>query len=112
MLFPNRHDADLLRRKPEGETSLEVLDDNADKTLQGAIDGTVQYHRHLLLSLRILEGTAEVMRKLEIQLYRSALPLSSEGILNLEVNLRAVKSTVSLIDFETAFSIRLGKNLL
>ena len=33
MLFPNRHNPYLLGGEPEGEASLEVLNDNSDKTL-------------------------------------------------------------------------------
>ena len=52
------------------------------------------------------------MRKLEVKLDGSALPFSSESILNLQVNLRTIEGTVSLVDFKTALSVLVGQNLL
>ena len=112
MLLPDRYDSHLLRRKPEGETSLKVLYNNPDESFQGAINCTVQHNRHLLLALRILEGTTEVVRKLEVKLYCSALPLSSESILYLQVDFRTIEGTITLIDFKTAFPVFIGQNLL
>ena len=52
------------------------------------------------------------MRELEVKLDGSTLPFSSESVLNLQVNLRTVECTVSLIDFKAALSILVGQNLL
>ena len=52
------------------------------------------------------------MRELEVQLNGSALPLSSERVLNLEIDFRSVESTVSLVDFESALAVLVGENLL
>ena len=52
------------------------------------------------------------MRKLEVQLNGSALPLSAECVLNLQVNLRTVESAVALVDFKAAFTVLVGENLL
>ena len=112
MFLANRHNADLRGREPERENTLEVLDDDADKALQRAVNCAVNDDRHRRGTVCRLIAEAEVMRKLEVQLNRSALPLSAERILNLQVDLRSVESAVALVDFKAAFTVLVGENLL
>ena len=94
----DRHDGDLIGREPEGERTLEVLDDDADEALEGAVDGAVDDDGHLDAALLGLIGQAEIVGQLEVQLDGAALPFAAQRVLDLEVDLRAIEGAVALVD--------------
>ena len=112
VLSADRDYSDLIRGHPEGEYALEVLDDNTEETLDGSEDRAVNDDRYLLRT--ILSGVLEVKvsGKLEVELDRAALPLSSERVLDLQVDLGAVESAVAFVDLVAALAVFLVKDLL
>ena len=74
-----------------------MLDQNTDKTLDGSKSNTVDHDRTMFLAVSTNIFTIKTERKLEIKLDSTTLPGSSDGVLKMEVNLRSVERSVSLI---------------
>ena len=106
------NESNLIRRHPEGECALVVLDQNTHETLDRSEDCTMQYNGLLETAFPILVGQTEVMRKLEVELYGTALPFTSKSILDLKVDLRAIECAVAFIYFVTALTVTLVEDLL
>mmetsp|Transcript_242 Transcript_242/g.520 ORF Transcript_242/g.520 Transcript_242/m.520 type:complete len:650 (-) Transcript_242:126-2075(-) len=90
----------LDRRDPEGEVSGGRLDQHAEEALERAEDGAVQHDWLVLLAVgaRVLE--AEALGQVEVRLDRRALPQPADGVLDLDVDLRAVEGAAALVDAE------------
>ena len=112
MFRTDRNHRYLIRTCPEREASLEVFDHDTYEALHGSEDGTVNHDR--LLQCSVLCGVlhVEVQRQLEVKLDRAHLPFSSQRVLHLQVNLRAVESTVAFIDLKVSFPVFLEQNCL
>ena len=52
------------------------------------------------------------MRKLEVKLDGTALPLSSKSILDLKIDLRSVECTISFINLISALAVFIVENFL
>ena len=76
-----------------------MLCDYADESFDRAEYNAVNHNRGMLLSVRTCIFKVESSRELIVKLNRAALPGSAEGILNMEVKLRTIESTVSRIQF-------------
>ena len=105
VLCTDRHDAHLHRRQPEGEGALEVLDQDTDETLHGTEDGSVQHNRSLLGAVLRHILQIEVQRQLEVKLNGTHLPLSSQRIPHLQVDLRPVECAVAFIHLVVALAV-------
>lgn len=75
-----------------------MLDKDTDETLNGAEAYAVNHNRTLLAA--VLCGVLQVksLRHLEVKLDGTALPGSSQGVSQVEVNLGAVECAVAFID--------------
>ncbi len=93
----NRKHLHLYRSKPCWECTCKMLDQNTDKTLDGSKSNTVDHDRTMFLAVSTNIFTIKTERKLEIKLDSTTLPGSSDGVLKMEVNLRSVERSVSLI---------------
>src|SRR5436853_2356532 len=83
----------LFRSRPR-----EVLDQEADEPLQRAEDRAVDHDRSMrpVVLTRVLES--EALGLLEIELDRGALPLSADGVVELDVDFRSVERPPALVD--------------
>ena len=97
MLVRNRQYFHLYRREPGREGSCEVLDQNTDKSFNGPEYYPVNHNRSVFLSVSTCILQIKTQGKLEIELDGSALPCPSFRVFQMEVNLRAVESTVAFI---------------
>ena len=75
-----------------------MLDQDTDETLDGTEAYAVDHDRSVLLTVSADVLKLETLRKLEVKLDRTALPCSADRIYQMEVDLRAVESTVAFID--------------
>ena len=112
MFRTDRNHRYLIRTCPEREASLEVFDHDTYETLHGSEDSTVNHNRLFQCSVLCSVLHVEVQRQLEVKLDRAHLPFSSQRVLHLQVNLRAVESTVAFIDLKVSFPVFLKQNCL
>ena len=75
-----------------------MLDEDAEEALDGAEDGAVQHPGGLLGVVLGAVGQPEAHGHVEVDLHRGALPSAPDGVLHLDVDLRAVEGTVALVD--------------
>ena len=75
-----------------------MLDQNRDESLEAPKNGAVDQHRAMFGIIRTDVLQIEVLRLLIIQLNRRALPVSANGVSNVEVNFRPVKRAVFLVE--------------
>mmetsp|Transcript_36658 Transcript_36658/g.109471 ORF Transcript_36658/g.109471 Transcript_36658/m.109471 type:complete len:391 (-) Transcript_36658:844-2016(-) len=100
----HRHDHALTGREPERPLPTEVLAEDASHALHGAQDGTMQDHgpreaaRQVGLRALSLVAEVEAQGQLEVELNGPALVPTAQGVLQLDVDLRAVERPVPLID--------------
>jgi len=89
----------LDRCEPERERPREVLDEDADEPFEGAVDGPVDGDGSLrlavLVDVREIEPLGEHR---EVGLDGRHLPLASEGIVDVDVDLRRVEGPVLGLD--------------
>ena len=112
MLLADRNNADLSSGHPERESAFVVLDQDTHKSLEGSENRAVDNDRLLLEAVAVAVCKTEVMRQLEVELYSAALPLASERVLDLEVDLRTVECAVALVDLVVAFTVLVVQNAL
>ena len=112
MLRSDRYYSYLIRVEPERECALEMLCNDADETLERTEDSSVDNDRHLLSAVLVDICELKVMRELEVELYCTALPLTSKSILDLKVDLRAVERAVAFVDLVIAITILLVQDSL
>lgn len=89
---------DLHGGEPGGELARKVLDQNTDEALDGAKAHAVQHDGALLGSVGVHVLQVKVERHLEVKLHGTALPGTSERVLQVEVDLGAVEGAVALVD--------------
>ena len=95
VLCADGNDTHLIRGEPEGERTLKVLDQDADKALQGTEQSAVNDHGNSLGAVAGGVGQFKVSGQLEVELDSAALPLAAQGILDLQVDLGTVESAVA-----------------
>ena len=88
----------LHRSQPERERAGKVLGEDADEALDGAEHHAVDHHRAMLLAVRPDVGKVKALGQVHVQLDGAALPGAADGILEVEVDLRAVEGAVALVD--------------
>src|SRR5699024_8493396 len=93
----NRKHFYLNRSQPGRERSCEMLDQDTDETLDGTERHAMDHDRTMFLSVCSCVLQLKPQRKLEIQLDGSALPGSSDGVLQMEVDLRSVECSVTFV---------------
>ena len=82
-----------------------MLDEDSNKPLNGTECNPVDHDGAVFVSVSPDVFQIKAQRKLEIQLDGSALPGSSQGVFQVEVNLRSVESAVSFVDHIRKFQI-------
>src|SRR5437016_8621644 len=90
--FAYRDHRDLLPVEPQREVPGVVLDQTADKTLEAAKEHAVDHDRALALALLVHERDVEPLGQVEVDLDRRSLPLASDRIFHLDVDLRRVEN--------------------
>mmetsp|Transcript_7151 Transcript_7151/g.16374 ORF Transcript_7151/g.16374 Transcript_7151/m.16374 type:complete len:259 (-) Transcript_7151:1466-2242(-) len=90
-------EAELLGCEPEGEVPGVVLNKDAKEAFHRAKDGTVNHDGPLarLVGPHVLE--AKPLREIEVALHGGALPHPPDSILDLDIDLGAVKGPPSLV---------------
>ena len=89
---------DLHGSQPGGELARKVLNQNTDEALDGAKAHAMQHDGALLGAVGVHVLQIKVERHLEVELDGTALPGTTERVLQVEVDLGAVESAVALID--------------
>ena len=89
---------DLHGSQPGGELARKVLNQNADKALDGAEAHAMQHDGALLGAVGVHVLQVKVERHLEVELDGTALPGTAKRVLQVEVDLGAVESAVALVD--------------
>ena len=74
-----------------------MLDQNTDKSFNRTKSNTMDHDRTMLLAVSSDIFTFKAQRKLEVKLNSTALPCSSNGILQMEVDLRTIECAVAFI---------------
>ena len=97
-LVGNRHYAHLFRSQPGREGTGVVFDQDADEPFDGPVHHTVDHDRTMFLAIFPGVGQVKFLRQQHIQLDGAALPGPADGILQMEVDLRAVKGAVPFVD--------------
>src|SRR6266478_3703431 len=92
MPLGNRDHRHLHRRQPYRERSGVVFDQHSEETLDRSVKGAVDHHRLLAAAAFGYVFELEALRQVEIELYGAELPGTADGIHELDVNLRAIKS--------------------
>src|SRR5690554_151334 len=75
-----------------------MLDQNTEEPFNRAKQCTVYHVRSLFYTIGIDKGHIESLRLVEIELNSGQLPLTTDGIFHLQVDLRSVEGPASLID--------------
>ena len=89
MLLGNREHAGLNRSEPQREIAHEFFDKNTEEAFDGTHGGAVQHHRNVLLVvLTDIFGT-QTLRQVEVHLDRTALPVTTEAVLQREFEVDA-----------------------
>ena len=88
----------LDRRQPHRESPGIVLDQQGDEPLEAAENRPVDDHRPVLGVVHADVLQLEALRHLVIELDGGALPLPADRVGDVEVDLRAVKGAVALVD--------------
>src|SRR5207253_10863131 len=85
-------------REPQRKRSREMLDQESHEPLQRAVDRPVDHDRPVrpVILARVLEP--EALGLLEIELDGGALPLATDGVVELDVALWSVERPAALID--------------
>ena len=96
-LLGQRNHAHLLRGQPEREGATVVLDQDTEETLQAAQQGAMHHVGPVFLSIIPHIIQVEALGQVEIELDRRELPLASDRILDLEIDLGAVERAAALV---------------
>ena len=75
-----------------------MLNQNTDETLNRAEAYAVNHNRAFLCAVCCCVFQLKAFGHLHIQLNCTALPCSADGVLQMEVNLRAVECTIAFIN--------------
>jgi hypothetical protein len=91
----DRDDHGLHRRAPDRERAGEMLHQDADEPFERSVDRPVDGHWTLLLAVLVDVGQIEPFGQHDqIDLYRRGLPFATQGILDLDVDLRGIEGAV------------------
>lgn len=85
-----RHN-DLNGSEPEGQMAGMVFKENADETFQRTEQGAVQHDGRMLVPIRADIMRVQTLRQIEIDLHGTALPVSSDCIMQHKFQLGTVK---------------------
>ena len=96
-LLGNREHAGLNRSEPQREIAHEFFDKNTEEAFDGTHGGTVQHHRNVLLVVLADILSTKALREVEVDLDRTALPITTEGVLQREFELRAVEGSFTRV---------------
>src|SRR5207237_2308822 len=88
-------DARLRRGEPDGEVSREVLDEDGDEALEGAVDRAMDYHRPVERVVLADVLQLEPLGRAIVELDGPELPEAADAVLHLEVQLGPVVSAVA-----------------
>ena len=88
-------DDHLDRSKPHRESAGEVFDQNSQKPLERPQHRTMEHDRTVLHPVLADILSPETLRQHEVELKRSALPCPANGVLQMKLQFRAVKSPLS-----------------
>ena len=93
----NRH---LHRCEPERKCAGEMFNQDAEESFNGPKDRAVQHDRSFQRSVLIHIFELEFFWKGHVELDGAALPRPSDGVADMDVDLRSVESAVAFIDDE------------
>ena len=91
-------DPELLRRQPSGEVAADVLEEHPVEALDRTENGTVEHHRAMPLVVGADVVELEALGEVEVGLDGAELPRAPEGILEVELDLRAVEGALPFRD--------------
>ena len=94
----DRYHRDLDRREPGREGAGEVLDEDADEPLDRAVERSVDHHRLLPGAVVIDVLEPEAIGEVEVDLDRRHLPVATDRVPDVDVDLRPVERTVAFVD--------------
>ena len=97
-IIVDRQNDGLNRCQPQRELAGEMLDQNAQKALNGAENGAVNHDRPVPFIVLADKGQVEALRQGHIQLDGAALPGPAQGVFDMQIDFRAVKSAVAFIE--------------
>ena len=97
VLLRNRQNHGLVRRKPQRELAGRMLEQDSHETLHRAERRTVNHYRAVELVVGTLVGQIETLREVVVNLYRTELPAAAEGVLDHEVEFRAVECGLAIL---------------
>ena len=97
LLMMNRNHTDLLRCQPYWEMSCEMLNQDTDKAFNGTEDYAMKHDRTYLGAVFFNISQIKSLRQIHVQLNGTALPFSSQRILDMEIQLRTIECSVSRI---------------
>ena len=92
-------DQDLDGRQPQREGAVVVLDEDPEEPLERAEQGPVDHIRAVLLAVLADVGHVEPFGIVEVELDGGALPEPADGVLDLDVDLGAVKDRLAFLPF-------------
>src|SRR5205807_8038323 len=84
-------------REPYREVAGVVLDEDGDEALERSVDGSVDHHRPVLLVVLADVAQVESLRRVVVELDGPELPLASDAVLDVEVQLGPVKGSVARV---------------
>ena len=89
MLLGNREHTGLHRSEPQREIAHEFFDQNAEEAFDGTDCCAVQHHRNVLLVVLADIFSTKALREVEVNLNRTALPVTTEAVLQREFEVDA-----------------------
>ncbi len=99
MPIRNRYHHRLHRSKPDRESAAVVLDQDPEETLHATQQGTVNHVRAMRSSVFANVLKLEALRHVEVELDGAELPLTTERVVDLQINLRPVERTTTFVHF-------------
>ena len=97
-LLGDRKDLNLAWAQPDRELAFVILGQNTNEALEGTKASAVNHDWLLLGAIGVNVLKLEVVRQLEVKLDGTALPRTTKAVGQMEVNLRTVERTVTLVD--------------
>src|SRR5579885_28716 len=92
----DRQHRDLHRREPHRKRARLLLDEDAEEALNRAEQRAVNHHGAVRLVVLADVLKLEALRQVEVPLHGAELPQATDGVLDLEVNLRPVERGLAL----------------
>ena len=98
MLISNRQNLCLYWSQPGWECTSIVLNKDTDESLNRTIYYTMNHNWTMFLAILTNIGQVKLLRQLHIQLDSTTLPGTANRILQMEINLWTIESTIALIN--------------